>query len=154
MTRLFYDFYDTDEYEAFIKACMKTFRTSAEYKIWLTTTNNRVCALSNREANSIDIEVHHYGRTLFDLVSEIVDYFLQEDLKMNSFIVCLVLTELHLSGCIDYIPIDIGIHRAIHKDPQLIKTLYPDIEDKVVRGNKELKVKILEKWAKILAQIT
>lgn len=152
-TNFIYELYDADEYEAFIKNCEKTFRNSVEYKKWLLTTKNHFCHLTGKDANSIDIEVHHYDKTLYVIVSDIVDLLIDNQLKLNSFFVCLIVADIHLSGCVDYIPIDIGIHRAIHKDPRQIKEQYQDIEEKVIRGDKEKKNRILSKWVNIMSAL-
>ena len=41
---LFYELYDNQEYEKLIKDVEKLFRSSQEYKVWLSTINRDVCA--------------------------------------------------------------------------------------------------------------
>ena len=96
-TNFIYELYDADEYEGFIKACVKTFRQSIEYKKWTLSTKNSRCHLTGRESDSIDIEVHHYDQTLFAITSEIVDLLIDNQLKFNCFFICLILTDIHLN---------------------------------------------------------
>lgn len=146
----FYELYDAEEYEGFIKATIKQFRTSPEYKMWLATTHNEVCAVTGHSKDSVDIEVHHFGKTLWVITEEIVQYFIQENLRVNSFYICLILADIHFNGCIDYIPLEHCIHHMLHKDPVLAKELYPDLESKVTRGNMELKNEIIKRYAKAI----
>ena len=143
----FYELYDAEVYEAFIKSVEKLFRLSPEYKMWLSTTDNQECAVTGLSKDSIEIEVHHYGKTLWAIVEEILDYFIQNDIFVNSFYICLILTDLHLNGCVDYIPLAHDIHKMLHKNASLAYATYPDLESHVVRGNAELKKQIIKKWA-------
>jgi len=148
----FYEIYDEDAYEAFIKSVEALFRKSPEYKMWLSTTNNEHCAVSGMSKDSVEIEVHHFGKTLWNVVEDILDYFIQNQINASSFYICLILTDLHLSGCIDYIPLAHDIHKMLHKDKNKAYELYPDLDNYVTRGDMELKSQIIKKWASYLQQ--
>jgi hypothetical protein len=151
-SKSFYQLYDAEDYENFIKATIKIFRLSNEYKMWLSTTNNEECALTGKSKDSIDIEVHHYGKTLWEIVEQIVNYFIQENLPLNSFYICLILIDIHLNNGVSYIPVEHCIHKMLHKDPLLAKNLYPDIESKVTHGNETVKISIILNWINFLKQ--
>ena len=148
MKNIYYKIYDADEYTEFIKNVLKLFRSSNEYEIWRSTTNNDECALTGISRDSVDIEVHHHGQTLWEIVEEIVDYFIQNDIYYNTFYICLVLTDLHFNNCISYIPIQHCIHKMASKDKVLLNQLYPDFDNYVTHGDSTIKKQIIEKWAK------
>lgn len=115
----FYDLYDGDDYQSFIKKVEKQFRTSPEYTIWLNSKVDREsCAATgfNKDSDGIDIEVHHYGITLWQWVENILDCFAKESrqIPVNSHYVCLILTDLHMNGCVPYIPLLHCLHKMLH----------------------------------------
>ena len=143
----FYELYDEESYEGFIKSVEVLFRKSPEYVMWLSTIDNSHCFLSGLGKESVEIEVHHYGKTLWAIVEDILDYFIRNKIFVNSFLVCLILTDLHFNGCVDYIPVTHDIHKMLHKNPTLAHQTYPNMDDLVIRGDMELKTQIIKKWA-------
>jgi hypothetical protein len=142
----FYNVIDGDDYQEFIKGTIKLFRMSHEYKMWLTMTNNEQCAVTNLSRDSVEIQVHHFGHTLWDIVEEIINYFIQSDVPYNSFYICQILTDLHFNGCISYIPLEHCIHNMLHKDPNLCRSLYPNLDSLVTYGDQDTKIEIIEYW--------
>ena len=150
----FFELYDAESYEEFIKVTERTlFRKAPEYKLWLATTNNDKCALTGEDKNSVEIEVHHYGTTLWDITVEVVDAIIEEGLLVNSFYVCQILADLHLSGCVDYIPLAHDVHKMYHKNYGQFCRKYPDAESFVTHGDMKLKKEIIHDWVARLKRI-
>lgn len=150
----FFELYDAESYEEFIKVTERTiFRKAPEYKLWLETTGNDHCALTGQDRNSIEIEVHHYGKTLWDITAEVVDAFIQENLNVSSFYICMVLADIHLSGCVDYIPLAHDVHKMYHKNYSEFCRQYPDADNYVTRGDMTLKAEIIKDWVGKLREI-
>lgn len=143
----YYELYDEDSYTQFIKDVLNGFRKSPEYKMWLTTTNNETCPINGLNKDQVKIEVHHFGKTLWDIVADILDYFIQNDIRVNTFYICFILAELHFNECIDYIPLTQDLHHMIHHAPRTLYQLYPDFDSYVTRGNMELKKLIIKQLA-------
>jgi hypothetical protein len=150
---IFYDLIDSDDYENFIKNVEKLFRTSNEYKMWLSMTDNLSCAITNLTKDSVEIEVHHYEETLWVIIEEILDYFIQNEIPFNTFCICQILVDLHFNQCITYIPLQHDIHKMLHKDPTLAYQLYPNIEENVVYGNVSLRKNIIKRWGDLIKNI-
>ena len=145
---IFYYFIDNDDYTDFIKNVEATFRKSREYSMWLSSFDHDVCAATGH-TKSIDgakIEVHHYGKTLYDWVSKIVDSLMLENLPLNTFFICMVLTSLHFRGCITYVPLLRDIHVMLHNDFALTTKTYPTILDGITYGNYELAEEIIKEY--------
>lgn len=145
---IFYYFIDNDDYNDFIKNVEATFRKSREYSIWLSSFDHDACAATGH-SKSIDgakIEVHHYGKTLYDWVSKIVDSLMLENLPLNTFFICMVLTSLHFRGCITYVPLLRDIHVMLHNDFALTTKTYPTILDGITYGNYELAEEIIKEY--------
>ena len=145
---IFYYFIDNDDYTDFIKNVEATFRKSREYSMWLSSFDHDTCAATGH-TKSIDgakIEVHHYGKTLYDWVSKIVDSLMLENLPLNTFFICMVLTSLHFRGCITYVPLLRDIHVMLHNDFALTTKTYPTILDGITYGNYELAEEIIKEY--------
>ena len=54
----------------------------------------------NKDADGIEIEVHHYRITLYNWVEYIIDKFMSEDLNLNSHYICLILSDIHLNNTV------------------------------------------------------
>lgn len=156
---MFYFLFDEEEYKAFIKNVEKQFRGSYEYTMWLNSKVDREsCGATGmtKDDDGIDIEVHHYGITLWGWIEKILDCFHthEPELPVNTQYVCLILSDLHLSNCIPYVPLMHCIHRMIHNaglDPVIDK--YPSIPDNVYHGNIDLANEIIEYHIKRLNTI-
>jgi len=155
MHKPFYYLFDEDEYKHFIKQVMKQFRGSEEYSIWRNSRDRDKCAatgMTNYD-NGIQIEVHHYGKTLWDWVEYILNFFYLEDLPLNSFYICLILNELHSNDCISYVPLTHCIHKMLHTDYRATVAQYPDILSSIHPENMALSDKIIKNYVNLLKVI-
>lgn len=92
--------YDSLDYEIFIKSTLKIFRISPEYRLWLNNCNRNTCAATGLEkyGEGIEIEVHHYDLTLWQIVEHILYILIENEpsVNVNVFYVCLILNEIHM----------------------------------------------------------
>lgn len=139
----FYELFDKDEYTDFIKKIDKMFRTSPEYGIWLHSRVDReMCAATgmSKDNDGIDIEVHHYNVTLWNWTEIILDYFMGTEpiIPVNAHYICLILSDIHLSNCVPYIPLTHCIHKMLHAiGEDLVFAKYPDIINHIYIGDVE-----------------
>lgn len=145
---IYYYFVDNEDYKEFIKNVESTFRKSREYSMWLSSFEHDTCAATGhtKSVDGAKIEVHHYGKTLYEWVSQIVDNLMLENLPLNTFFVCMVLTSLHFRGCITYVPLLRDIHVMLHNDYNLTIENYPTILDNITYGNNELAEEIIKEY--------
>lgn len=144
--KLLFTINDADEYEKFIKYCESTFRKSEEYKIWLNSIDRSTCAATNLTNDVIDIEVHHYDDNLYIICSEVINAFIDNNLKFNTWIICQILSEIHLNDCVTYIPLMHCIHKMIHKNSIMVEEKYPDTLKHVHYGDIEKRKEIIQKY--------
>lgn len=132
-----YKYYDEDEYENIIKGIINQFRKSLEYKLWLDIYNRDKCAGTglSKSFDGVEIELHHFSLTLWDWVELIISAFDEEDLPFNSFVICNVLADLHLSSCVPCVPLSKDTHKQIHNDYENTIFKYPDILKNLNEGN-------------------
>lgn len=151
---IYYYFVDNEDYKEFIKNVESTFRKSREYSMWLSSFEHDTCAATGhtKSVDGAKIEVHHYGKTLYEWVSQIVDNLMLENLPLNTFFVCMVLTSLHFRGCITYVPLLRDVHVMLHNDYNLTIENYPTILDNITYGNSELAEEIIKEYIENLNQ--
>ena len=150
-----YSYYDEEEYKEFIKEVLRKFRTSAEYKMWLNMHDRTECAATglSREIDGVDIELHHYNITLWDWVEIILEKFNEENLPMNTFIICNILADLHLSNCIPCICLSQNVHKQIHTNYDKTIETYPHLLEIVNKGNINKAEQIIEYHVQLLKNI-
>ena len=134
---IFYDLFDAEEYQNFIKSVVKLFRLSPEYNMWLQQCNRSTCAATgmNKFESGADIDVHHYGRTLWDWVEHIVEKLDENNVPFNTFFVLMILAEIHLQNCVSYVPLLHCVHKMLHNDYQSTVDIYPNIENNIFEGD-------------------
>ena len=145
---LFYELFDEEEFESFIKNVIKLFRLSTEYNMWLNQCNRSTCAATglNKYESGADVEVHHYGKTLWDWVEIIVDKFVENNVRFNTFYVLMILSDIHLQNCVPYVPLTHCIHKMLHTDYSNTIKLFPGIEDNAYEGDIQKAHMIIDKY--------
>jgi len=145
---LFYELFDEEEFESFIKNVIKLFRLSTEYNMWLNQCNSSTCAATglNKYESGADVEVHHYGKTLWDWVEIIVDKFVENNVRFNTFYVLMILSDIHLQNCVPYVPLTHCIHKMLHTDYSNTIKLYPSIEDGIYNGDIQKAYAIIDRY--------
>lgn len=133
---------------------MKNFRTSLSYNQWLRTIDRSRCKVSGLTREMVDIEVHHYDNTLWDICSHCLYKFLDNDIvDFNDFYLLMLLSELHMNGCVSYIPLAHDYHHMIHENLLEFEKLFPDYKEKVTEGNYVLRDIIIQKYIDIYKKI-
>lgn len=134
---IFYELYDAQEFDHFIRNVIKQFRNSIEYRKWLDRCDRNVCAATglSKSDDNVEIEVHHYEKTTWDWASYIIDKLLEANVPFNSFFVSMILAEIHLQDCVSYVPLLHCIHKMIHDNYDNTLQLYPSIEAGVHPAN-------------------
>lgn len=132
-----YNFYDEEEYKEIIKNIIKLFRGSREYDIWRNSYNRDICVATNlsKTFDGVEIELHHYGQTLWDWVEFIIDSFVERGLPLNTFYICLILIDIHITHCIPCVPLSHDVHKMIHSDYVSTIEKYPSILENIYQGN-------------------
>ena len=145
---LFYELFDEEEFESFIKNVVKLFRLSTEYNMWLNQCNRSTCAATglNKYESGADVEFHHYGKTLWDWVEIIVDKFVENNVRFNTFYVLMILSDIHLQNCVPYVPLTHCIHKMLHTDYSNTIKLFPGIEDNAYEGDIQKAHMIIDKY--------
>ena len=145
---IFYELFDEEDFERFIKNVVKLFRLSNEYNMWLEQCNRSTCAATglNKYESGADVEVHHYGKTLWDWVEVIVDKFIENNVRFNTFFVLMILSDIHLQNCVSYVPLTHCIHKMLHSDYNNTIKLYPSIEDGIYGGNMQKAYAIIDRY--------
>jgi len=145
---IFYELFDEEDFERFIKNVVKLFRLSNEYNMWLEQCNRSTCAATglNKYESGADVEVHHYGKTLWDWVEVIVDKFIENNVRFNTFFVLMILSDIHLQNCVSYVPLTHCIHKMLHSDYNNTIKLYPSIEDGIYNGDMQKAYTIIDRY--------
>jgi len=145
---IFYELFDEEDFERFIKNVVKLFRLSNEYNMWLEQCNRSTCAATglNKYESGADVEVHHYGKTLWDWVEVIVDKFIENNVRFNTFFVLMVLSDIHFQNCVSYVPLTHCIHKMLHSDYNNTIKLYPSIEDGIYNGDIQKAYAIIDRY--------
>lgn len=146
LSDIVYDFYDAEDYKNLIKSILKTFRTSKEYLLWLEKYDRDECAATglSKITDGVEIEMHHHNITLWNWVEKIIDDMMNENLPLNTFYICIILNDLHFNQCIPCVPLSHDIHKMIGNDPQSILDKYPQIEEKMYKGDLNLANEIIQ----------
>ena len=145
---IFYELFDEEDFERFIKNVVKLFRLSNEYNMWLEQCNRSTCAATglNKYESGADVEVHHYGKTLWDWVEVIVDKFIENNVRFNTFFVLMILSDIHFQNCVSYVPLTHCIHKMLHSDYNNTIKLYPSIEDGIYNGDMQKAYTIIDRY--------
>lgn len=148
--------YDAEEVDDFIKKTVKVFRTSEEYSWWRHSVDASLCVATGYDKlnDGADIEVHHFGKTLYEIIRDVVFYFIENELPVNTFYILLIIQELHINDCIDYVPLLHCIHKMIEDNYNGIIDKYPNLLDGVHYGfNKAAIPDILNKYKENLEEV-
>jgi len=137
---LFYTVYDAQEYEKMIKDLERCFRSSPEYRKWLSTIKRDVCAATGLtyDEDNAPIEIHHYHKTLYDICQSVIDYFLDNQLPLNVLYLSFVVFDLHMSGCVTYVPLLHCIHKMLHENQDQVLMKYPSIEENIIHAKSNM----------------
>lgn len=99
--------------EEVVKMLEKAFRALPEYELWSKTHRKYLCEWRDCPFNSdiSSLQVHHYPRTLFEIVSEIID----ENLDLTPYQVLGKIIEVHDNDEVDSITLCKYHHAMFHE---------------------------------------
>ena len=145
---IFYELFDEEDFEQFVKSVVKLFRLSPEYGMWLNQCNRSTCAATgvNKYESNVDIEVHHYGKTIWDWVETIVDKFVEHGVPFSTFFVLMILADIHLQNCVPYVQLMHCVHKMLHSSYSDTVKLYPNIEKNMFEGNVKKAYSIIDQY--------
>lgn len=119
---LIYDLANDKEFEKYKKDIEKIVRKSFEYRSFIRylkdNMNMNKCAylnnVSNKEDNSIKIEIHHYPFTLYDIIEIVYNKRSHYGESLSVFMVAKEVMELHYKMMIGLIPLSETVHELAH----------------------------------------
>ena len=111
----------------FIKRCEKVIRSSNEYRDYIAFLKENVdmdkCAfyqnVSSENSKRVKIEIHHEPFTLFDIVSVVVDRFMDQGYPLNDLLIADEVMELHYANMVGLIPLSKTIHQVVHNSTKI-----------------------------------
>lgn len=120
---------DTDRQKVkYIKRIETLCRQSMEYQDYIAFLKDYVdmkhCAfftgVENQEGSRVRIEIHHEPLTLFDIVSVVVNKYIEEGLPLNDLYITDEVMDLHYKNMVGLIPLSKTVHQAVHHSNDLI----------------------------------
>ena len=106
-----------DDFNTFIKSIEKLIRTSQEYSMYIANVFSNYgisnCAILGH-ANNIEIELHHYPYTLYDLVRIECCRYIIDKIPLTTFSVAMDVINFHLTNLVSFVPLSITAHQAAH----------------------------------------
>ena len=111
----------------FIKRCEKVIRSSNEYRDYVAFLKENIdmdkCAfwknVSSENSKRVKIEIHHEPFTLFDIVSVVVERFLDQGYPLNDLLIADEVMELHYANMVGLIPLSKTIHQIVHNSTKI-----------------------------------
>jgi len=135
-----------------IKALQKICRGTIEYDVWQTRTkmDKTQCPVCDCNYDYINAETHHYPRTMFNVVADVVQKYIDEnniDTKEPLDIIQEVMHK-HLANRIDNIVLCEPCHKKFHNnDPEVMDKVYTIWEEHLndLKKESEAKKKLIDK---------
>ena len=115
----FTDVYDDKAIKSFIKSCEKNIRKSTYYSQYIGTLKENYnitnCAvMGNISCDMVDVEMHHYPFSLYDIVMLNVLRCVDKDIKMTTFSVSYNVLKDHFDNIIPLVPLSKTAHELAH----------------------------------------
>ena len=106
----------------FIKMLERIVRQSIEYKHYIQFLKSEIdmtkCTffsnVSNKNNQSVSIEIHHEPFTLFDIVSIVVDKYIDMNLDLNPLTIAEEVMKLHYKDLVGLVPLSVTVHQLVH----------------------------------------
>lgn len=119
--RFYYtDIFDDQKLKQFTKKTESLIRRSDGYKSFIGSCHekglNRCAILGNIQASKkVNIEIHHYPFTLYDIVFNEIMYKLDNKEKFTSITIARDVLQLHHEGLISVVPLCETVHSLAHE---------------------------------------
>lgn len=106
----------------FIKTLERIVRSSDEYKQYIQFLKKEIdmtrCTffsnVSNKNGGKISIEIHHEPFTLFDIVSIVLDKYIDMNLDINPLTISEEVMKIHYKNLVGLIPLSVTVHKLVH----------------------------------------
>lgn len=106
----------------FIKMVERIVRSSTEYKEYITFLKNEIdmtqCSffsnVNNKNKASVSIEIHHEPFTLFDIVSVVLEKYIDLGYDTNPLLISEEVMKLHYKNMVGLLPLSITVHQLTH----------------------------------------
>lgn len=116
------------EKEKFIKRCEQLIRSSLEYRDYIAYLKENVnmskCAffqnVENGQGARVRIEIHHEPLTLFDIVSVVLNKYLEEGIPINDLYIADEVMDLHYRNMVGLIPLSKSLHQIVHNSNEIL----------------------------------
>lgn len=113
--------FDSKEFSRVVKSVEKIVRTSKEYKNFIATifedfkiNGCSILGNINSTEDIATIEIDHYPFTLYDITSAVLNSFLDNGTKFNTFILAREVMRLHYEMKIGIVPVSLTVHQLRH----------------------------------------
>ena len=147
--------------EKFIKRIEHIIRSSLEYRDYIAYLKENVnmtkCAffqnVENSQGSRVRIEIHHEPLTLFDIVSVVLNKFIEEGIPLDDLYIADEVMDLHYKNMVGLIPLSKSLHQIVHNSNDIIIPLslvfgdykgfiheYEDYLDENIMGKIERKI--------------
>ena len=114
--------------EKFIKRIEQIIRSSLEYRDYIAYLKENVnmtkCAffqnVENAQGSRVRIEIHHEPLTLFDIVSVVLNKFIEEGIPLDDLYIADEVMDLHYKNMVGLIPLSKSLHQIVHNSNDII----------------------------------
>ena len=128
---------DAKKKRRFIERVKRLIRSSMEYRDYIQFLREHMdmksCAFfqmvtsdttNNNENRKVKIEIHHEPFTLDDLVSVVLEKYIEEGLELNAMYIAEEVMELHYKNMVGLVPLSKTIHQIIHNSGKIPVPIY------------------------------
>jgi len=113
--------FDNKDFYKIVKACERMIRQSEEYKTFifkineiLEETSCSVLGNISSGEDAVTIEIDHYPFTLFDICASVINKYIAEEKKFNSFMIAKEVMRLHFDMKVGVVPLSLTMHQLRH----------------------------------------
>jgi len=133
------EFHSEKNLDAFIKNVEKLIHSSIEYRLWISyvldVLGHNSCVLTHEKASECELQVHHHPINLYTITKCIVNDFLRQELKFNTFDISSKVIELHYQNKIGYMVLLSSLHEKFHNGFQKLPIDYVNGDYKYIISN-------------------
>ena len=148
--------YTDKDLKNFIKGTEKIVRTSDDYRKYIGYLKNDLsltsCAFLNHvNDESVDIEMHHYPFTLYDICNIVMEKQIRTE-KMTTFSVAKEVMKIHFDNMIGLIPLSKTVHDLAHSGEIFInlKQVFGDYNKFIEEYYKYIPVNLMNNYNKLI----
>ena len=122
------EFHSEKNFDSFVKNVEKIIHSSLEYKLWVSyvidVLGHNSCVLTHEKAAECELQVHHHPVNLYTITKCVVNDFLKQEHKFNTFDVACKVIELHYQNKVGYMVLLSSLHQKFHNGFQKLPIEY------------------------------